>query len=98
MILLTPPCIAISSTLVRMARSLPSRDQKLVQIVDAALADSASRSGEWLVCKLGCTQCCVGVFAINALDALRLRHGLDELDRSDPEKAERVRGRARASI
>lgn len=81
-----------------MAPSLPSRDQKLVQIVDAALTDSARRSGDWLVCKLGCTQCCVGVFAINSLDALRLQHGLSELEGDDPERAARIRVRALASI
>jgi Fe-S-cluster containining protein len=81
-----------------MPTSLPARDQKLVQIVDAALADTARRSGEWLVCKQGCTQCCVGVFAINPLDALRLQHGLAELERTDPDRAARVRQRVRASI
>ena len=54
---------------------LPPGDQKLVQIVDAALADTARRSGDWLVCKPGCTQCCIGVFAINQLDVLRLQEG-----------------------
>jgi Fe-S-cluster containining protein len=77
---------------------LPSGDQKLVQIIDAALADTARRSGEWLVCKLGCTQCCVGVFAINQLDALRLQHGLAELERDDPARAAQVRERAAASV
>lgn len=77
---------------------LPSGDQKLVQIIDSALADSARRSGDWLVCKLGCTQCCVGVFAINQLDALRLRQGLTTLEASDPERAAQVRQRARESI
>jgi Fe-S-cluster containining protein len=81
-----------------MPHPLPPRDTELVQIVDAALADTTCRSGEWLVCKLGCTQCCVGVFAINTLDAIRLQHGLAELDRIDPERAERVRGRALASL
>jgi hypothetical protein len=55
---------------------LPAGDHELVQILDAALADTARRSGEWLVCKPGCTQCCVGVFAINQLDAARLQQGL----------------------
>ncbi len=58
---------------------LPSGDAKLVQILDAALADTARRSGDWLVCKPGCTQCCVGVFAIHQLDAARLQQGLQEL-------------------
>ncbi len=81
-----------------MSVSLPPGDQKLVQIVDAALADAARRSGEWLVCKLGCTQCCVGVFAINQLDVLRLQRGLAKLERSDPARAARVSERAGASI
>lgn len=76
----------------------PSGDQKLVQIVDAALADTARRSGEWLVCKLGCTQCCIGVFAINQLDVVRLQQGLSELEATDPVRAARIRERARASV
>lgn len=78
-------------------RPLPSGDQQLVQIVDAALADASRRSGDWLVCRPGCTQCCVGVFAISALDALRLQHGLLELETVDPERANRVRSRAEKS-
>lgn len=81
-----------------MLSRLPSGDQKLVQIIDTALADSARRSGEWLVCKLGCTQCCIGAFAINQLDAVRLQHGLAELERVDPARAARVRERAHASV
>jgi Fe-S-cluster containining protein len=77
---------------------LPRKDKQLVQIVDAALADVARRSGEWLVCRVGCTQCCVGVFAISQLDALRLRHGLAELEQTYPERARAVRGRVRESV
>jgi Fe-S-cluster containining protein len=69
-----------------------------VQIVDAALEDSARRSGAWLACRPGCTQCCVGVFAISQLDAFRLREGLVELERHDPARAARVRQRARAAL
>lgn len=77
----------------------PSRgDQKLIQIVDSALADVARRSGEWLVCRPGCTQCCIGAFAINQLDAFRLRRGLDNLEKRDPERAAQVRQRARESV
>jgi Fe-S-cluster containining protein len=76
-------------------RPLPAGDHQLVQIVDAALADASRRSGDWLVCRPGCTQCCVGVFAISALDALRLQHGLLDLEKVDPERATRVRSRAR---
>src|SRR3954462_13227771 len=78
--------------------ALPRRDAQLVQIVDAALVDATRRSGEWLACRVGCTQCCVGVFAINQLDALRLRHGLRALERADPERARGIRVRARESM
>ena len=76
----------------------PAADQQLVQIVDAALADAVRKSGEWLVCRPGCTQCCIGPFAINQLDASRLRHGLEELAARDPQRAASVRARARASV
>lgn len=75
-----------------------SRDQKLIQIVDSALADAARRSGDWLVCRPGCTQCCIGAFAINQLDALRLQRGLRQLAKRDPKRAEAVRQRARNFI
>jgi Fe-S-cluster containining protein len=75
-----------------------ARDQKLIQIVDAALADAARRSGDWLVCRPGCTQCCIGVFPINQLDALRLRKGLVDLDRLAPQRAADIRMRARDAV
>jgi Fe-S-cluster containining protein len=77
---------------------LPSGDTQLVQILDAALTDTARRSGDWLVCKPGCTPCCVGVFAINQLDAARLQQGLQQLTASDPERAQSVRERVRKSV
>ena len=80
-----------------MSLSLPAQDKKLVQIVDAALLDAEWRSGDWLICKPGCTPCCIGVFAIDRLDALRLREGLAGLDATDPCRASRVRQRARQS-
>jgi Fe-S-cluster containining protein len=80
------------------SRRLPAADGALIQIVDAALADAARRSGEWLVCRPGCTQCCVGVFAINQLDAARLQQGLAELEQTDASRAGRIRARARASV
>ena len=80
------------------SRILPVGDRALVQIVNAALADAERRSGDWLVCRPGCTQCCVGVFAINQLDAVRLQRGLDRLEKADPMRAGRVRERARASV
>jgi Fe-S-cluster containining protein len=80
-----------------MGCSLPARDQQLVQIVDAALADAVRKSGPWLVCRPGCTQCCIGPFPISQLDAARLRHGLKQLDAADPARAARVRDRAQDS-
>jgi len=77
---------------------LPRDDHKLVQIVDAALADAARKSGAWLACRPGCTQCCVGPFAISPLDVARLQEGLQELARTDPPRAARVRERTRESV
>src|SRR5689334_6777248 len=77
---------------------LPSRDKDLIQIMDAALADAAKRAGKWLVCRPGCTQCCIGPFPISQLDAARLRHGLMLLQESDPQRAARVRARTREAI
>ena len=78
-------------------RSLPAGDKRLVQIVEAALADATRRSGKWLACRPGCTQCCVGVFGISALDALRLQEGLRALARENPARAKKVVERARQS-
>ena len=75
-----------------------SGDQKLIQIVDAALADAARKSGAWLACRPGCTQCCIGVFAINQLDKVRLGRGLGELEKRSPERAAALRERARDSM
>jgi Fe-S-cluster containining protein len=78
--------------------SPPSGDRALVQIVDSALADVARRCGNWLVCRPGCTQCCIGVFPVNQLDAARLRQGLANLEVCAPERAKRVRHRAHESV
>ena len=75
-----------------------AKDQVLVQIADAALADAARRSGKWLACKPGCSHCCVGVFSINQLDAMRLRRGLAEMNEKDPERAARIRARVEATV
>jgi len=77
--------------------SAPTGDRALVQIVDSALADAARKSGKWLACRPGCTQCCIGVFAINQLDVARLRQGLANLEKAAPERAQRIRLRAQES-
>ncbi len=76
----------------------PPRDAELVQIVDASLAEAARQAGPWLACRIGCTQCCHGAFAINALDAERLRAGMESLRGNDPALAAEVTRRARAWI
>ena len=81
-----------------MRSSLLAADQQLVQIVDAALAEAERKSGAWLVCRPGCTQCCYGPFPISQLDVARLREGMRELEASDPVRAARLRDRARDSV
>jgi Fe-S-cluster containining protein len=75
--------------------ALLRQDTQLIQIVDAAFADSARRSGEHLVCRPGCTQCCHGAFAISPLDAFRLRAAMAELAASEPIQAAIIGVRAR---
>lgn len=72
---------------------LPAGDTKLVQIMDAELAEAARRAGAHLTCRIGCTQCCHGAFAINALDVLRLRAGLQA---AAPQTVAALQQRARA--
>jgi Fe-S-cluster containining protein len=73
-------------------------DRELIQIVDAAMAEAARLSGAWLVCRAGCAECCIGPFPITQLDAWRLRQGLTQLERRDPECAARVRRRSREAV
>ena len=73
---------------------LPARDAELVQIMDASLAEAARRAGAFLACQVGCTQCCHGAFAINALDVARLRAGMAELHATNPARAAEIERRA----
>jgi Fe-S-cluster containining protein len=66
----------------------------LFPILDAALASTTERSGDWLACRPGCHQCCVGVFAISQFDADNLREGLAM---APADVAERIRSRAARS-
>jgi Fe-S-cluster containining protein len=70
------------------------QDARLVQIVDAALADATRRAGPHLACRPGCTQCCYGAFAINQLDALRLRTAMAEIAVDQPAQAAAIAERA----
>lgn len=71
-----------------------SGDFELIQIMDAFWADAARRAGPHLACRVSCTQCCHGAFAISSLDTARLSAGMDELRLSDPAKAAEVERRA----
>jgi Fe-S-cluster containining protein len=77
---------------------IPPPDAGLIQIVDAALAEAVRKSGAHLVCRPGCTACCIGPFPITQLEARRLRAGLAELEALDPARAARVRARAGDSV
>jgi Fe-S-cluster containining protein len=66
----------------------------LFPIVDAALASTTERSGNWLACRPGCHQCCIGVFTISQLDAEQLREGLAMVE---SDVAQRIRTRAAES-
>jgi Fe-S-cluster containining protein len=78
--------------------ALPPGDTELVQIMDAALAGAAHRAGSWLVCREGCTPCCHGAFAINALDTARLQAGMSALRSTDPGLAASLETRAQSWI
>ncbi len=85
---LSPPSTILS------LMPLPPRDADLVQIMDASLAEAARRAGALLACRIGCTQCCHGAFAINALDAARLRTGMADLRAKNPALATEIAARA----
>ena len=65
---------------------MSGNDAELVRIVDAAVAEAARRGGALLSCKIGCTHCCVGPFAVTERDLERLSTGLAELDDAASER------------
>jgi Fe-S-cluster containining protein len=75
-----------------------AQDRDLIQIVDAAVAEAARKSGAWVVCRPGCAECCLGHFPITQLDAARLRARLAALERTDPARAARVKRRAAQAL
>lgn len=77
---------------------LGRRDGGLLRILDNWLGRANERGGEHIACRRGCAQCCVGVFALDRLDALRLQRGLNELAERDLDRAERVLKRAAESL
>ena len=77
---------------------LDRADEQLRRDLDRGFDDAARRAGPWLVCGPGCSECCVGPFPITRLDAHRLRRGLLELRRVQPERARRIDRRIRRSV
>jgi Fe-S-cluster containining protein len=77
---------------------LSRRDGELLRILDNWLVRANERGGEHVACRAGCAQCCVGVFAIDRLDALRLQRGLSELADRNLDRAQRVLQRAAESL
>lgn len=73
---------------------LRKRDGELLHVLDNWLERANQRGGDQIACRKGCAQCCIGVFAIDRLDAKRLQQGLSELADRDLERAEHVLGRA----
>jgi Fe-S-cluster containining protein len=83
----------------RLARqSLLRADRDLLESVDGSIASAARRAGEHLVCRAGCSECCIGPFPINRLDAWRLEEGMAALKQRDPARASAVRERARRTV
>ncbi len=76
---------------------LARADNILLQHVDAEMAQAYALGGEHLVCRPGCSECCVGPFGINALEAWRLRRGLEQLRRRDNTVARDIEARALAA-
>lgn len=69
-------------------------DRQLVESYRQAWETGAAAAGSFLVCRIGCTDCCVGVFEISGLDAWRLRRGFLDLALREPQLAAKVKRRA----
>jgi Fe-S-cluster containining protein len=80
---------------VKDSTTIEAADRRLLSSLAQSLEEGARRSGGWIACRLGCTQCCLGPFEITQLDAWRLRRGLDRLAEADPVRAGRVTLRAK---
>jgi Fe-S-cluster containining protein len=74
------------------------RDGELLHIIDNWLVKANERGGKHIICRQGCSQCCIGVFAIDRLDASRLQRGLNELADRDLDRAQSVLQRAAESL
>jgi Fe-S-cluster containining protein len=80
------------------AGSLDDAQRRLLNLLDRDFAAARKRAGEWLVCRPGCADCCFGPVPVTRLDVRLLRRGMGELEREDPNRAERVRRRATIAV
>jgi Fe-S-cluster containining protein len=69
-------------------------DEILVEEFDAAVRSAETRAAGHLMCRIGCTNCCIGLFDITALDAARIARGAAALARAEREAANAIRRRA----
>lgn len=74
--------------------ALAAADAAFLRTVDELLAAGRELAGGAVACRIGCTECCTGLFDITALDAFRLRRGLAALAQEDGEAARWVVRRA----
>lgn len=73
---------------------LVKADRLLLERVDGQMARAYDLGRQHLVCGPGCASCCIGPFAINALEGWRLRRGLVALGEGDPEGRMAIEKRA----
>jgi Fe-S-cluster containining protein len=88
---------AKAATLISPAELL-RRDTELLHTVDKWLQRANQRGGHHIACRPGCAQCCMGAFAIDRLDAVRLQRGMSELAARDMPRAQRILQRAAESL
>jgi Fe-S-cluster containining protein len=79
-------------------RDLDARDDALIAEIDARMRAAAEQAGDRWRCGPGRTDCCIGPFPIDALDARRLARGVEELARADPARAAALRERAAEAV
>jgi Fe-S-cluster containining protein len=74
---------------------LARSDAELLRVLDGGFDEAGRRAGTWLACRPGCSECCIGPFPVTRLDVWRLRRGLADLAREEPDRAGRIADRAR---
>lgn len=74
---------------------LAKGDTRFLAALQRRLDEAAAGAGPQVHCRLGCTECCIGLFDITPLDAWRLRRALAQLARREPGRAKALVDRAR---